>query len=1140
MTGTLENFVRFFTKVLGLLGPSLQPDSARLFFKQLGIFMTEAQENSIAGPLAQISEEVESLMNMQADLLEALEGEDFIKTSALAIELGIKIGNTIASFNGLASSIGGLSLPDVTPDVINELPGRIFNLLLLQVLDRTPNLSPILEFLDILETEDHITDENEVFTIANFNWSKLGQWLSSPAEQAKAIYEWGQGSFDGQIILKKLEKFFGSIGFPAILDDSTNPPKLDIIFADFTPALDLQPKGISTQLSVNFMPAISTINFEGANLEIMADFSLPKQTQITIQPETGINIIPPNGSSNIEGNLGINLITAFDNSQGGIVLLGQAGGSRLEVGQFSFRAGSRFNWNAVESKANGVVEIGGGLKEGKVLIDFGSGDGFISKLLSAVRLETNFDLGFGYAFQNGLFFEGSSELIIKIPVHFDLAVVEIIGLAVSIGIESDAFPVGLGLDLKGNLGPLTAVVEQIGIEARLRLSENNDGNLGPLDFDLGFKPPNGVGLSLDIGVVKGGGFLSLDPDRGEYAGALEFIFMEWIALKAIGLISTRMPDGSKGFSLLIIITVEFGSGIQLGFGFTLLGVGGLMGLNRTLKIEPLTEGVRTGAIESVMFPEDVIANAPKIISDLRRFFPPKEGIFLFGPMVKIGWGTPTLVSVSMGLILEFPSVKITILGVVKVALPTEELALIQLQVNFIGQFDPKQGLWFYAELFDSRILFLTLEGGFGLMINWGDNPNFVFTAGGFHPRYDPPPLPFPNPPRLAINILNESWARIRIEAYFAVTSNSVQFGARAELFFGVSAFNIDGHLGFDALFRFNPFFFSFNFSVGLSVKVFGFGLFSIGFSGLLEGPTPWHIAGYGSINVFILSLKVPFSATWGEEPDTALPPIEVLPLIQKELEVITNWEAVRPIGTNILVTLRQFGDSDNPAPLVLHPVGRLRVSQRKVPFNIILDKVGTQSPTDANKFTVNASIGEGNDLAIQDTVDRFATGEFKDLSKAEKLSRPGFELFDSGLEIAPAGNKFVTSGAVKRTIRYEINIIDNKFKKHIIRFFATAQGMFTNLFSLLFRHFLRGSAISKSPLSQRYQTRIRPNDVAVNLLSHQYAVAFTETNIAVSEEAAQFPSQTAAEDHLQQLISLDPNAASKMHVIPNTELNIAA
>ena len=150
-------------------------------------------------------------------------------------------------------------------------------------------------------------------------------------------------------------------------------------------------------------------------------------------------------------------------------------------------------------------------------------------------------------------------------------------------------------------------MENIGLQSDLRFRQ---GNLGPAQLDISFKPPNGVGLSVDAGVVKGGGYLYFDAEREEYAGALELVFSGFLTLKAIGLITTKMPDGSKEFSLLIIITAEFATGIQLGYGFTLLAVGGLLGLNRTMRLQPLAEGVRTGAINSILFPKDVIANAP--------------------------------------------------------------------------------------------------------------------------------------------------------------------------------------------------------------------------------------------------------------------------------------------------------------------------------------------------------------------------------------------------------------------------------------------------------------------------------------------------------------------------------------------------
>jgi len=126
----------------------------------------------------------------------------------------------------------------------------------------------------------------------------------------------------------------------------------------------------------------------------------------------------------------------------------------------------------------------------------------------------------------------------------------------------------------------------------------------------------------------------------------------------------------------------------------------------------------------------------------------------------------------------------------------------------------------------------------GLLVAFGDDANFVASVGGFHPRFNPPPLPIPSRRRVSVNLVNSPTARVRIEGYFAVTSNTAQFGARADLFFGLDSLNVEGHLGFDALFQFSPFYFVIAISASFSVKVFGAGLFSVRIRGSLEGPTP--------------------------------------------------------------------------------------------------------------------------------------------------------------------------------------------------------------------------------------------------------------------------------------------------------------
>ena len=58
-------------------------------------------------------------------------------------------------------------------------------------------------------------------------------------------------------------------------------------------------------------------------------------------------------------------------------------------------------------------------------------------------------------------------------------------------------------------------------------------------------------------------------------------------------------------------------------------------------------------------------------------------------------------------------------------------------------------------IYDSRVIYITLEGGLGVLAAFGDDGNFVVTVGGFHPSYNPPALPFPDIPRIAINILRD-------------------------------------------------------------------------------------------------------------------------------------------------------------------------------------------------------------------------------------------------------------------------------------------------------------------------------------------------------------------------------------------------
>jgi hypothetical protein len=732
-----------------------------------------------------------------------------------------------------------------------------------------------------------------------------------------------------------------------------------------------------------------------------------------------------------------------------------------------------------------------------------------------------FGLALAWSAATGVRFEGSATLEIGVPVHLQLGPIDLSTAYVILGLRDDGFPLELSVDLAARLGPLTAVVNRMGAEVTLSFPDGG-GNVGPADLAFAFKSPSGLGLEIDTGFIRGGGFLGRDPATGDYAGAIELVLGDFLNLKAVGLVSTHGPDGGPGFSLLVIITAEFGTGLQLGFGFTLLGVGGLLGLHRTVRLETLADGIRTGAASSILFPRDVIANAPRIISDLQRIFPPDQNKFLVGPMAKLGWGSPTLMTLSLGIIFEIPG-SVAILGVLRVALPTEEEALLVLQVAFLGAIEPdKKRLWFFASLYESRLLALTIEGDLGVLAAFGDGGALLLSVGGFHPKFVPPPMPFPVPRPVVINILNESWGRIRAAGYFAVTSNTIQFGSDLDLELTFASFGISGHLVFDALVQRSPFHFTVEISGSVSLHAFGVDVFTIRLHLTVEGTSPWRAKGSGGISFFFFSISADFDRTWGSLLDTLLPAIDLLPVLEAALGVPTSWRAILPSGAQLLVSLRAV---DQAADLVLHPLGRLRVSQTAMPLALTLDRLGSQAPNDANRFGLRVLSGG---LADGGTArESFALAQYQDMDDASKLSRPSFELLPGGIELAPAGTARRSSRVVRRIVRYEQHLIDSAFRR-FTRFVSFLGGLFT--------HFLAGASVSKSPLSRKRQVQRQPFAAgdSITVKAEQFVVAFQANNQPVTGQAT-FGSEAEARQHLQDQLARDPRAAQTMHVIPAYE-----
>ena len=995
-----------------------------------------------------------------------------------------------------------------------------------------PQLALALEVLGLLEWR-HKSDETahalaRTHVEKRLRLERIKTLITDPAEHFRSVHRWGTNEFDPLHLFELIASFFPPEADVDAGVEAGDPfLKGCVLVRRNRNPIPPGPPGLDAFLTADLDAAFEarrSIN-ENWDFGVASDIQLTGRVSAQLRPPLAVSVTSPAG--NISGTLR----TFFERNEKKrpFDIVGGTGLVSLSAENLTAGLGLKAQWDATKNIATIDPLLFAKLDKLTLKLGADKADSFVASLLSKADIQGTFDLGLEWAMSTGLKIAASGGLEIALPIHKQLGPIEFATLYLALRIQNGG---NLALEIStaiiGNLGPLTVSVDRIGAGLDLKFSEKTEGQQGLFDVDLHFKPPNGIGIAVNAGVVKGGGFLFIDTERGEYAGALELTIADFISVKAIGLITTKMPDGSSGFSLLIIITAEFGSGIQLGFGFTLLGVGGLLGLNRGVRLDPLVQGVRSGAVERIMFPQNVVANAPKIISDLRTYFPAEQGTFLIGPMAKIGWGTPTLLSVSLGIIIQIPPGNIIILGVLKVVLPADEAAILKLQVAFMGALEvDKKRLWFFAALYDSRVVFLTLEGEMGLLVAFGDDANFVVSVGGFHPLFQPPPLPFPAPRRIAISLIDTDVARVRIEGYFAVTSNTVQFGAAVDIFFGFDAINVSGHLAFDALFQFSPFYFIITISASFALKVFGINLLSVRLRGSLEGPTPWRVSGTATIHILFFDINVDVDVTWGEERHDVLPPIAVLPLLKTELDKKENWRAQLPEANNLLVSLRPLPED---TPLVLHPLGVLRIAQRALPLELTLDKVGNSKPSDVNRVHIAVpTLPAGGLQKKNDAFEQFAPAQFQELSDSEKLSRPAYAPERGGLELSAAGADMRSNRMVRRVMRTEEILMDTN---------GLGDEQFRGAGEGLFNHFADSGAVAGSELSRSAKTKLDPfsrKDQKIRMRPDEYAVVFQKNNRLFRNDTGSFRSEASAREFLQQEAGNDPNLVELLHVIPAAE-----
>jgi hypothetical protein len=1021
MALTLEEITLGFAAAVRPLEQRLSSGSAEQFLSEIGLPAADvvARMPAVVGATNGVVTAVAALLPHIPDLITAIENEDLEETARL-VELTVPAARSVvAAVERLADVVdtAGGSAGSSGPAVrafASELLERLFGYLLsVHVEETAPSAHDLAELLGIVELTDVPQNGGTPAHLRRVvRFDRLGPLVDDPFALMAEVYGWGTASFNWDLFARRLFLLLTATDFVFIEDDpGGGPPLLRIALVDVGPTADAIPRlRATTRARVDAGTSIVRRISDRISWEAHSEGEIEGAAAIELRPPAEFRIVPP--SLELDGKVSIG-IKLEDPAGTRTILLGSATGIRVEARSFSAAAGAELEWQLANGEATGEFIASAVVTDGRVVLDLEGGDGFLRALLPQEGISLDFDVRLVWSSSKGLYIEGSAGPEVDLPVDLQLGPVRIVSL--HIGVK--ASPAGLAVESLGSvsarLGPFEVVVDRVGAATALSLAEGN-GNLGAANLQTTFRPPQGIGLSLNAGVVKGGGFLRINDEGTEYAGVLE-LSLGPVSIKAIGILTTDVPG--SGWALLLLVYTEF-SAVQLGFGFTLNGVGGIIGLQHGISTTQLQAGLRTGVLDNVLFPANPIASAPQLLNQLRVVFPITPRALTIGPVFRIGWSTPPIVTIKVGLVLQFDDVlgasdaepqlsRIVLLGQVKIRVPPEVAAdvpaLLELLADIVGSYEVRESaLAIDSRLRDSQVAGIPLAGSLVVRARFGANPSFILAVGGFHPRFTDLPAGLPAQERVGIQLVY-GIVSVRIAGYTAITSNTFQIGAEASLVAAGGSFRVEARLSFDALFLFEPVFrFEVEFQVGASVKYKSISLLSLKVRGILAGPGHWLVTGHASFSIMFWDVDIDFEVEWGDAPVTAIPSVPVSPLLVAALEEPANWQAQLPVGGEALVTLRE-PTSDG---VLAHPLGEVSVLQRVVPLGIDIDRVGRSRPSDGNNFDVTSvEIGAPGSPGFRSIApsyreEHFARGEYLDLTEEEKLSTPSFERFRAGVSLS--------------------------------------------------------------------------------------------------------------------------------------------
>ncbi len=367
----------------------------------------------------------------------------------------------------------------------------------------------------------------------------------------------------------------------------------------------------------------------------------------------------------------------------------------------------------------------------------------------------------------------------------------------------------------------------------------------------------GMAISLEAGTVKiAGGLLKNPGPPVSYDGAL-MVDVAGRGFTAIGSYAKPTDELGEYTSFFVFVSLP----IPLGGPpyFFVLGLGGGVGINRALIVPTDLNEIPgfplVAAIDNSGFANDPMGALRTMGSNI----PPRRGGFWLAAGLKFS----TFVVVNSTAVIYVAldhGFELGLLGLSRMALPTEDFAIAQIELALKARFSTAEGLLsVQAQLTDRSYLFhpsCQLTGGFAFFL-WFNTGKFVLTLGGYHKAFSKPPE-FPEVPRLGFRWSVSDCVVIKGESYFALTTTCVMAGGRLEASYKGGPVKAWFKCYLDVLVSWDPFYYVFEtgIEIGASVDTWlGEIGVSLGATVHIEGPPMF---GWVEVEIVIVTIRVEF------------------------------------------------------------------------------------------------------------------------------------------------------------------------------------------------------------------------------------------------------------------------------------------